>query len=192
MRYEIPALPYSVDALSPIISQHTVNYHYGKHLRTYIENLNYLIKDTVYEEMPLEEIIKVSEGPLFNNVSQVWNHIFYFQQFSPTPSHHLKGKLAEQVLSQYDSIDELKDKIEEAALKLFGSGWVWLSYDEEGMLFITQSANAGNPIKNGLNPLLAIDVWEHAYYLDYQNRRGDYLTSIWDIIDWDIIESRYE
>lgn len=192
MKFEIPPLPYSVDSLSPVISRQTVICHYCKHLGTYINNLNHLINDSGYESMPLDEIIRVSEGQLFNNAAQVWNHLFYFHQFMPNPSHHPKGILAEQILSQYDSVDELKNKIVDAGLKLFGSGWVWLSSDEEGMLFITQSSDAGNPIKSGLNPVLTIDVWEHAYYLDYQNRRGDYLTSIWDIIDWDIIESRYE
>lgn len=191
MRFVIPTLPYSFDALSPVISRYTLNYHYGKHLSSYIDILNQMTMNTAYEEMPLEDIIRDSEGSLYNIACQVWNHIFYFQQFLPNQSHRPKGKLAEQIYSQYADLEELKCNLEDAALDIFGSGWVWLSSDEEGTLFITQSANAGNPLKDGLIPLLTIDVWEHAYYLDYQNRRAEYLSSIWDIIDWDVIESRY-
>ena len=192
MKFKLPNLPYESDALAPIISQTTIEHHYGKHERTYIDNLNHMIEETVYAEMSLEDIVCNSEGALFNNAAQAWNHIFYFFQFSKSCSRVPKGKLAEQILSQFDTFDDFKSRIEEAGIKLFGSGWVWLSADENGTLFITQSSNAGNPLKDGLKPILTIDVWEHAYYLDYQNRRGEYLSRIWDIIDWDVIESRYE
>ena len=192
MKFKLPNLPYESDALAPIISQTTIEHHYGKHERTYIDNLNHLIDETVYERMSLEDIIRSSEGALFNNASQAWNHIFYFFQFSDKGRRHPSGKLAEQILLQFNSFDELMSRIEDAGMKIFGSGWVWLSADADGTLFITQSSNAHNPLKDGLTPILTIDVWEHAYYLDYQNRRSEYLSKIWDIIDWEIIESRYE
>lgn len=192
MKFEKPHLPYSTEALAPVISRSTIEYHYGKHESAYIDNLNHLIDETVYERMSLEEIIRSSEGALFNNASQAWNHIFYFFQFSDKGRRHPSGKLAEQILLQFNSFDELMSRIEDAGMKIFGSGWVWLSADADGTLFITQSSNAHNPLKDGLTPILTIDVWEHAYYLDYQNRRSEYLSKIWDIIDWEVIESRYE
>ena len=162
MIYELPELPYSSDALAPIISRETIEYHYGKHERTYIDNLNRLIKDTEYEDMELEDIIRSASGPLFNNASQAWNHIFYFFSF-----------------------------FEAAGVSVFGSGWVWLSKDKDGKLFITKASNAENPMTQGLTPLLTFDVWEHAYYIDYRNRRADALKELWKIVDWDIVASRY-
>ncbi|MDE5644265.1 MAG: superoxide dismutase, partial [Muribaculaceae bacterium] len=154
-------------------------------------NLNRLIDGTEYQDMALEAIIRNSEGALFNNASQAWNHIFYFFQFSPSGFKGPGGKLAEQLISQFGSIEEFKTKFEEAGVSLFGSGWVWLSADESGKLYITQGGNAGNPMTEGLRPLLVFDVWEHAYYLDYQNRRTEYLKKLWDIVDWEVIEERY-
>lgn len=191
MKFTKPRLPYSPDALSPTISAETVNYHYGKHEEAYINTLNSLIEGTPFNDMALEEIICKSDGKLFNNASQAWNHIFYFFQFNPTGLKEPSGKLKEQIEKQFGSFEEFKKKFEEAGTTLFGSGWVWLSADEEGKLFITQGGNASNPMTDGLKPILTFDVWEHAYYLDYQNRRADYLHSLWDIVDWDIIEIRY-
>ena len=191
MKFEQPKLPYAPDALTPVISQKTIEFHYGKHEKAYIDNLNRLIAGTDFEDMPLEEIIRTSTGALFNNAAQAWNHIFYFFQFSPDGSKEPSGALRQKIEEQFGSFDAFKAKFEEAGTSLFGSGWVWLSTDQDGNLCITQGPNASNPITDGLKPLLVFDVWEHAYYLDYQNLRGEYLKRLWDIIDWDEIESRY-
>lgn len=191
MKFTQPKLPYAPDALAPAISQETINFHYGKHEKAYIDNLNRLVEDTTFADEPLEEIIKTSEGPLFNNASQAWNHIFYFFQFSPVGKRAPEGNLKEKIDKTFGSFEDFKKKFEEAGAGIFGSGWVWLSADEEGNLFLTQTQNAGNPMTEGLRPLLVFDVWEHAYYLDYQNLRASYLHALWDIVDWDVIETRY-
>lgn len=191
MKFTRPRLPYSNSDLEPIISSSTIDYHYGKHEQAYIDNLNRLIEGTKFEDMSLEKIICESDGALFNNASQAWNHIFYFFQFGRDGLKEPGGKLAEQIISQFGSIEEFNKKFEEAGATLFGSGWVWLSTDETGTLYITQGRNAENPMTDGLKPLMVFDVWEHAYYLDYQNRRPEYLHKIWDILDWDVINERY-
>lgn len=191
MIYEQPTLPYDRDALAPVISPETVDFHYGKHEKTYIDNLNKLIKDTEYDDMELEEVIRKSSGALFNNASQAWNHIFYFFTFSPVGSREPGGELRKAIDRDFGSFDKFKEEFEKAGVTLFGSGWVWLSRDDKGKLFITQGPNAGNPLTEGLTPLLCFDVWEHAYYLDYQNRRADALHKLWDIVDWDIVETRF-
>jgi Fe-Mn family superoxide dismutase len=191
MLYTLPSLPYADDALEPAISKKTVEFHYGKHEKAYIENLNNLIQNTDKCDLPLEEIILSSSGALFNNASQAWNHIFYFFSFSPDGGGEPKGELRQAIDRQFGSFELFKKQFTEAGIKLFGSGWVWLSCDDEGNLFITQGSNASNPMTEGLTPLLAFDVWEHAYYLDYQNRRADALNALWSIIDWDIVESRF-
>lgn len=191
MLYTLPQLPYEHDALAPIISKETIEFHYGKHEKTYIDNLNNLIKDTTFENMELEEIIKKSSGALYNNAAQAWNHIFYFFSFSPDGRREPNGELRHAIDSQFGSFELFKKQFEDAGTKLFGSGWVWLSYNDEGNLFITQGSNAFNPLTEGLTPLLTFDVWEHAYYLDFQNRRADALHFLWNILDWDVIESRY-
>lgn len=186
-----PELPYAPDALAPAISEETISYHWGKHEKTYIDNLNKLVRNTPWEDMPLEEIVRKADGALFNNASQAWNHIFYFFSFSPAGGGEPKGELAEAIKRDFGSFDEFKKLFVEAGTTLFGSGWVWLSKDKDGKLFITQGPNASNPIKDGLTPVLTFDVWEHAYYLDYQNRRADALGKLWDIVDWDIVSGRY-
>ena len=191
MKFTQPKLPYPQDALAPIISTSTIEYHYGKHERAYIDTLNKLIEGTEFEDMALEDIIVKSDGKLFNNASQAWNHIFYFFQFNPDGMKEPSGKLRAKIDEQFGSFDEFKKKFEEAGTTLFGSGWVWLSADADGTLFISQASNAANPLTQNLRPLLTFDVWEHAYYLDYQNLRGEYLHNLWDIVDWDIIEMRY-
>lgn len=191
MEYTQPKLPYAPDALAPAISKETVDYHYGKHEKAYIENLNKLIKGTEYEDMALEDIIRKAEGPLFNNASQAWNHIFYFFSFSPEGGGEPDGELRKAINEQFGSFADFKKAFVQAGTGLFGSGWVWLSRDNDGKLFITQGSNAMNPLREGLTPLLTFDVWEHAYYLDYQNRRADALEALWSIIDWDIVGSRY-
>lgn len=191
MKYEQPELPYTREALEPAISAKTIDFHYGKHEKAYIENLNRLIKDTEYEDMDLEEIITSSDGALFNNASQAWNHIFYFFTFSPEGSREPGGELRKAIDRDFGSFEKFKEDFVAAGVGLFGSGWVWLSRDENGKLLITTGKNAENPLTSGLTPLLTFDVWEHAYYLDYQNRRADALKALWDIVDWDIVESRY-
>ena len=191
MKYTKPQLPYAEDALEPVISRRTIEFHYGKHEQAYTDNLNKLIEGTEFAELPLEDVIHDAKGPLFNNASQAWNHIFYFFSFSPDGGGEPEGDLRKAIDRDFGSFENFKKEFVEAGTKLFGSGWVWLSRDNSGRLFITQEGNAGNPITDGLTPILTFDVWEHAYYLDYQNRRADALNALWDIIDWPIVEARY-
>lgn len=191
MKYEQPALPYSREALEPAISAETIDFHYGKHEKAYIDNLNRLIEGTDYEDMDLEEVITSSEGALFNNAAQAWNHIFYFFTFSPEGNREPGGELRKAIDRDFGSFEKFKEDFVAAGVGLFGSGWVWLSRDEKGKLLITTGKNAENPLTSGLTPLLTFDVWEHAYYLDYQNRRAEHLHKLWDIVDWDVIEGRY-
>lgn len=193
MVHELPKLPYAHDALAQVISEETVNYHYGKHERAYIDNLNKLIAGTEFEKLSLEEIIRISDGAVYNNASQAWNHLFYFMALSPNGAFEPSGKLAEAINEQFGSLDEFKEKFEAEGLSLFGSGWVWLSKDKKGKLVITKGFNAGSPLTTpDLTPILCFDVWEHAYYLDYQNRRAEYLHRLWEILDWKVVEARYE
>lgn len=191
-KFEPVALPYANDALIPVISADTIGYHYGKHLMTYLTNLNNALHDSGFEEMALEDIVKTSQGGVFNNAGQALNHIMYFTQFrSPLPDNAPAGSIAAAIDAQYGSFDAFKAEFVKAGTTLFGSGWVWLSADNDGRLVITQEPNAGNPLCRGLRPLLTVDVWEHAYYLDYQNRRPDHLAALWQIIDWQVIERRF-
>ena len=191
MKFIQPKLPYAPDALAPVISENTIEYHYGKHEKAYFDTLNSLIEGTEYADMSLEEIICKSDGKLFNNAAQAWNHIFYFFQFSPYRNSEPQGELRGAIDRDFGSFDEFKKQFELAGTTLFGSGWVWLSCDNAGKLFITQGSNASNPMTQGLKPLLTFDVWEHAYYLDYCNIGASYLSRLWDIIDWEIIQVRY-
>jgi len=191
MKYEQPELPYGREALAPAISAETIDFHYGKHEKAYIDNLNRLIQGTEYEDMDLEEIIVNAKGALFNNASQAWNHIFYFFTFSPNGNREPGGELRKAIDRDFGSFDKFKEAFVEAGTGLFGSGWVWLCRKEDGKLVITQGSNAKNPLTDGLTPLLTFDVWEHAYYLDYQNRRADALKALWNIVDWDVVESRF-
>lgn len=191
--YQMPALIYPTGALSPVISQSTMEYHYGKHLQTYIDNFNRLVKDSEYEGMTLREIVQQSpEGPLLNNAGQVLNHALYFEQFTPYPpaNNHPNGTLLSSIRFDFGNFDTLKQKMEEAATALFGSGWVWLAQEERGKLCIISCPNGENPIRRNMTPLYGIDVWEHAYYLDYQNRRGEHVKRLWEIVDWEMVESR--
>jgi Fe-Mn family superoxide dismutase len=191
MKFELPQLNYSLDALAPAISKQTLEFHYGKHHQAYVNNLNNLIVGTAYENADLEEIIQKADGGIFNNAAQVWNHTFYFSSFNSSGLEKPSGKLADAIHSQYGSFDQFKDDFSKAAATLFGSGWAWLSKDQNGKLQITQESSAGNPMRKGLIPILTCDVWEHAYYLDYQNRRPDYIKAFWEILDWEIISARY-
>ncbi|HIX27470.1 MAG TPA: superoxide dismutase [Candidatus Barnesiella excrementigallinarum] len=191
MIYELPTLPYEVNDLAPVISKETIEYHYGKHEKTYIDNLNKLIEGTPFAQKTIEEIIKEAEGPLFNNASQAWNHIFYFFTFSPEGRRAPQGELAEAIDRQWGNFENFQKEFEQAGVSLFGSGWVWLSKDREGKLVISKENNAGSPLTKGLIPLLTFDVWEHAYYIDYRNRRAEHLHKLWEIVDWSVVESRY-
>ena len=191
MKYTQPELPYANNALEPAISARTVEFHYGKHEKAYIDNLNKLIEGTEFEELPLEDVIRDAKGALFNNASQAWNHIFYFFSFSPDGGGEPEGEAAPGNRPPVRFVREFQKEFVEAGTGLFGSGWVWLSRDNDGKLFITRESNAGSPLTQGLTPILTFDVWEHAYYLDYQNRRKDALEKLWDIVDWTIVESRY-
>ena len=191
MKFILPDLPYRPNALEPAISQQTIEYHYGKHLQTYINNLNKLIEGTEWENAELAEIVRTSEGAVFNNAAQVWNHTFYFETFSPEGGGEPVGALRSAILTRWGSFSAFKEEMNKAALGLFGSGWVWLVSDRKGHVSIMSESNAGNPLTKGYIPLLTFDVWEHAYYIDYRNQRADYLMHIWGIIDWKLIEQRY-
>jgi Fe-Mn family superoxide dismutase len=191
MKFELPKLPYEVSALNPSISDRTIEFHYGKHHQAYVNNLNNLIPGTKFEDADLETIIREAEGPIFNNAAQVWNHTFYFNQFSPKPCTHPKGELAKAIDRQFGSFDKFKEEFTKASVGLFGSGWTWLVKNDDGSLDIVPESNAGTPLRKGKKPILTCDVWEHAYYLDYQNRRPDYVTNFWNILDWDVISDRY-
>jgi Fe-Mn family superoxide dismutase len=191
MFFELPKLPYKPEDLDPAISVKTIEFHYGKHHQTYVTNLNNLIKGTEFENMNLEQIVIKSDGAIFNNAAQVWNHTFYFHSFKNNGGGVPKGPLATAIESKWGSFENFKTEFSNAALTLFGSGWAWLVKDSEGNLSIVKESNAGTPVKNGLTPLLTFDVWEHAYYLDYQNRRADYIAALWTIIDWDIVSARF-
>lgn len=190
--YTLPDLPYANDALEPYMSRQTVEYHYGKHEATYIDKLNSIISGSDFEDMCLEDIIASSDGVLFNNASQAFNHIFFFFTFSPNAPTEPSGELREAIDSHFGSFESFKQDFIDAGVNLFGSGWVWLACDESGKLMILPKENAGTPLTDGLIPLLAFDVWEHAYYLDYKNRRVDALNALWAIVDWDVVSSRYE
>lgn len=191
MKHELPELPYAKDALAQVLSEETVNFHYNKHERAYIDNLNKLAEGTKYEALPLEEIVRTSEGGIFNNAAQAWNHLFYFQALSPNGKTKPDGCLLKAIERDFLSFEAFKEKFEAAGLSLFGSGWVWLVTDKDGKLSLVQGRNAETPLTSGLRPLLCVDVWEHAYYLDYQNKRAEYLHRMWEIIDWYKVEERF-
>lgn len=190
--FELIKLPYAPDALAPVISAETIGFHHGKHLQTYVNNLNALLPGSGFEDATLEEIVKKSEGGIFNNAGQILNHNLYFTQFAaPKENNVPTGRIAEAIQAQFGSFEAFKEEFEKKGATLFGSGWVWLSADVEGKLVITQEPNAGNPLTKGLKPLLTFDVWEHAYYLDYQNRRPAHLAALWQIVNWEEVNNRF-
>ena len=192
--FTLMALPYVQEALEPVISRETIEYHHGKHLQAYVDNLNKLIAGTEYEGMTLEEIVCKAQGGIFNNAGQILNHNMYFGQFKGVESGETRDEslsIMKAIERDFGSIEAFKAEFEQKGVTLFGSGWVWLAADKEGKLVITQETNAGNPITKGLKPLLTMDVWEHAYYIDYRNRRAAHLQALWDIIKWEEIEQRY-
>ncbi len=185
-------LPYAYNALAPVMSEETLHFHHDKHYAGYVNKLNELIEGTPYEGKTLEEIILSSEGTLFNQAAQAWNHEFFFDQFSSKPAAAPSGRLAEALARDFGSVDEFVQTLNRSAAGLFGSGWTWLVEDKEGKLALVNESNAGNPLCRGLRPLMCMDVWEHAYYIDYRNRRPDAVAAWWKFIDWKVIEKRYE
>lgn len=191
MKHLLPELPYALDALAPVMSADTLNYHYGKHLQTYLDNVNRMIEGTPFADMKLKDMITKAQGALYNNAAQAFNHIIFFKQLTPTPT-TISPLLTQALVARFGSVDEFKSEFSNAATALFGSGWVWLALDANNVLQIVPEPNAGNPITRNMRPLMCIDVWEHAYYLDYQNRRGDYIKNFWNLVNWDYIEKRMQ
>jgi Fe-Mn family superoxide dismutase len=191
MAHELPALPYANDALAPTISAETIEYHYGKHHQTYVTNLNNLVPGTEFENASLEDIIMKASGGIFNNAAQVWNHTFYWNCLSPNGGGAPSGALADAINSAFGSFDEFKQKFSASAATNFGSGWTWLVKNSDGGVEIVNTSNAANPMTDGKTPLLTVDVWEHAYYIDYRNARPKYLESIWGIINWDFVARNF-
>lgn len=191
MKHLLPELPYALDALAPIMSADTLNYHYGKHLQTYLDNVNRMIEGTPFADMKLKDMITKAQGALYNNAAQAFNHIIFFKQLTPTPT-TISPLLTQALVARFGSVDDFKSEFSNAATTLFGSGWVWLALDANNVLQIVPEPNAGNPITRNMRPLMCIDIWEHAYYLDYQNRRGDYIKNFWNLVNWDYIEKRMQ
>lgn len=191
MAFELPKLPYSLDALEPHISKKTLEYHYGKHHQAYITNLNNLVPGTPFEHADLDKIVKEADGGIFNNGAQVWNHTFYFFQFSPNGPKTPQGALGKAIDANFGSFDKFKEDFTAAGATLFGSGWAWLVKNAQGKLEIVKESNAGNPLRASLTPILTCDVWEHAYYLDTQNARPQYLKNFWEVLDWNKIGERF-
>lgn len=190
-KFQIPLLQYDLDSLQPVISKQTLELHFGVHTKNYIDNLNTILSKDNYGDLNISDIICNSEGPLFNNAAQAWNHIFYFNTFAPVGSRIPVGRIESAINKQYGDFENFKRQFVEKGIGIFGSGWIWLARDFEGKLYIVPKQNAENPMTDGLTPLLTFDVWEHAYYLDYKNKRADYLNALWNIIDWNVIEERF-
>ncbi|HDZ9830523.1 TPA: superoxide dismutase [Fe] [Yersinia enterocolitica] len=188
MSFELPALPYAQNALEPHISAETLEYHYGKHHNTYVVNLNNLIKDTEFAGKSLEEIVKTSSGGIFNNAAQVWNHTFYWHCLSPNGGGEPTGKVAGAINQSFGSFAEFKAQFTDAAVKNFGAGWTWLVKKADGTLAIVSTSNAATPLTTADKPLLTVDVWEHAYYIDYRNARPKYLENFWALVNWSFVE----
>ncbi len=191
MEHKLPELPFAKDALAPRISAETFEYHHGKHHAAYVANLNKLIAGTEFENMPLEEIVKKSTGPIFNNSAQHWNHSFYWNSLSPRGGGEPAGPLADAVVKSFGSFAQFKEKFTASAMSLFGSGWTWLVKTGDGGLAIENTPNAGTPLQTGKKALLTCDVWEHAYYIDYRNARAKYLEAFWEIVNWKFAEANY-
>ncbi|MDI3259574.1 MAG: Fe-Mn family superoxide dismutase [Sinobacteraceae bacterium] len=187
MAFTLPELPYARDALEPHMSRETLDYHYGKHHKAYVDNANKLVAGTEFENLPIEDVIRKSSGKIFNNVAQIWNHTFFWH--SLTPKQHAPGKkLADALVKQFGGLEDFKKLFTETAIGTFGSGWAWLVKKADGTLAVTSTSNAGNPLTAGETPLLTCDVWEHAYYIDYRNARPTYLEHFWSLVNWDFAE----
>ncbi len=185
--FTLPALPYAKDALAPVISAETIEFHYGKHHQTYVDNLNKLTANTEFASMELEQIIRKSSGGMFNNTAQVWNHTFFWNCLKPQGGGAPSGKVAEAINKSFGSFDKFKELFGQMAITQFGSGWAWLVKKADGSLAVAQTSNAGNPMTLGDTPLLTCDVWEHAYYIDYRNARAKFVENFWKLVNWDFV-----
>jgi Fe-Mn family superoxide dismutase len=196
MKHELPKLPFEMDALAPHMSKETLEYHYGKHHKAYVDKLNELIPGTPYENSSLEDIIKKSEGPIFNNGAQIWNHTFFWNCLRPTnkgPANTgFDGSIKDAITRDFGGLDQFKEQFTKASITLFGSGWAWLCKDQAGKLSILQCGNADNPMRHGKTPLMTLDVWEHAYYIDYRNARPKFVEAFWNLANWDFVKKNYE
>src|SRR3990167_5255639 len=191
MAFTLPPLPYPLAALAPHISQETLEYHYGKHHQAYVNKLNGLIAGTEWEGRSLEEIIRQSQGGIFNNAAQVWNHTFYWHSMSPIGGGEPKGALASALAKKFGTFEKFKDSFTQAAINQFGSGWAWLVRNKQGELEVVSTSNAGNPLTEGKKPLLICDVWEHAYYIDTRNDRAKYVSHFWQVVHWDFVANNF-
>ena len=190
-RFAVKELPYAYEALAPHVSAETMHYHHDRHYAGYVGKLNELVIDTPFADQPLEDIVQSADGALYNNAAQAWNHELFFEQLSPQPQREPSPELRAAIDRDFGSLDALRTRMNQAAAGLFGSGWVWLATDSDGQLSILAEPNAGNPLRHGLIPLLGLDVWEHAYYIDYRNRRADAVAALWNVIDWACVSDRY-
>lgn len=191
MTHTLPQLPYANDALEPYMSRETLEYHHGKHHQAYVDNLNKFIPGTEFENMTLEEIIMKATGPIYNNAAQVWNHTFFFNQFSLKAEKQPTGELAKAITEKFGSLDAFKEEFNKAAAGVFGSGWAWLVKDKDGKLAVVTTPNGNNPMRDGQTPVMTIDVWEHAYYIDYRNKRPDFISAFWNILDWKAVAKNF-
>jgi Fe-Mn family superoxide dismutase len=192
MTFELPPLPFAKNALAPYISEETLEYHYGKHHKAYVDNLNKLIANTPFANKSLEEIIMTSDGGIFNNAAQVWNHTFYWNCLAPDSNSMPKAILAEKINEAFGSFDKFRERFTQTAISTFGSGWAWLVKQKDGSLDIVSTSNAQTPMTNHQTALLTCDVWEHAYYIDYRNARPKYVEQFWEIVNWDFVASQFE
>lgn len=190
MAFELPKLPYALDALEPHISKETLEYHYGKHHQTYVNTLNTLIEGIEFENASLEDIIMQAKGPLFNNAAQVWNHTFYWESLSPQGGGEATGKIAAAIEQKWGSFAEFQKAFDQCAVGTFGAGWAWLVKNSDGSIELVSTSNAATPLTAGQEPLLTCDVWEHAYYIDYRNSRPNYLENFWALVNWDNVNKR--
>lgn len=191
MTIQLPPLPYEMDALAPHISRETLEYHYGKHHKTYVDNLNNLIPNTEFANKSLEEIIMTSSGGVFNNAAQVWNHTFYWNCLSPNAGGEPKGALLEAITKKFGSFDAFKEQFSKTAITTFGSGWAWLVKNKDGSIDLVSTSNAQTPMTSGQTALLTCDVWEHAYYIDYRNARAKYVETFWNLVNWNFVEKQF-
>ncbi len=191
MTHELPPLPYAIDALAPHISKETLEYHHGKHHKTYVDNLNKLIPGTEFENLSLEDIVRKSTGGVFNNAAQIWNHTFYWNCLAPNAGGKPTGALAAAIDQAFGSFDAFKEKFSQTTIGTFGSGWAWLVKNASGGLELVSTSNAGCPLTAGQTPLLTCDVWEHAYYIDYRNLRAKYVETFWNLVNWDFVARNF-
>lgn len=191
MQHQFPPLPYALDALQPHISKETLEFHYGKHHQAYVTNLNNLVKGTEFENASLKDIIRKSSGGIFNNAAQVWNHTFYWNCLAPRAGGEPKGPLAEAVSRKFGSVASFKEAFSKSAVGNFGSGWTWLVKKADGSVDLANTSNAATPLTGPDKPLLTCDVWEHAYYVDYRNRRPDYVAASWNLVNWEFAAKNF-